>query len=189
MLGMPVILRANGGMMPVYTALLPVKAGFTSPPQFVNGGLDGFGANYNELIFNKSSVYPATGATATPTSTPATPVPPCLVADLNCDGIVDIRDYGIWRQHFGETGGAAASTRATTSGPIGDINGDGIVDIRDYGIWRQHFGETSGGAARRGLGTPSAPSAPAPTAIPSPASTPTPAPTSTPTPSRSPSRP
>jgi hypothetical protein len=188
MLGMPVILRANGGMMPALTALLPVKAGFTSPPQFVNGGLDGFGANYNELIFNKSAVYPSLGATATSTGTPPTTVIPCILADINCDGIVDIRDYGVWRQHFGETGETAASTRATT-GPIGDINDDGIVDIRDYGIWRQHFGETSGGAARRALGTPSAPIAPAPASIPPPTSTQTPVPTSTPAPSRSPARP
>jgi hypothetical protein len=59
------------------------------------------------------------------------------VADLNCDGIVDLLDYAIWGQHFGETAGAAA--------PIGDINGDGIVDIRDYGIWRANFGHTAAG--------------------------------------------
>jgi hypothetical protein len=27
----------------------------------------------------------------------------CIQADVNCDGIVDVRDYGIWRQHFGQT--------------------------------------------------------------------------------------
>ena len=26
----------------------------------------------------------------------------CILADVNCDGLVDIRDYGLWRQHFGE---------------------------------------------------------------------------------------
>lgn len=72
MLGMPVILRADGGMMPVYVALLPVKAGFTSPPQFINGSLGGYGANYNELVFNKAAVYFTPTVTNTPTIT-ATP--------------------------------------------------------------------------------------------------------------------
>jgi hypothetical protein len=47
---------------------------------------------------------------------PATPPPPvtvrpgaahttsgCILGDINCDGIVDIRDYGLWRQQFGAT--------------------------------------------------------------------------------------
>jgi hypothetical protein len=62
--GIPVILRADGGAMPVYVALLPVKAGFSSPPQFINGSLGGFGSNYNELVFNKAAIY------TTPTATP-----------------------------------------------------------------------------------------------------------------------
>ena len=56
---------------------------------------------------------------------------PTVLGDINNDGIVDIRDYGIWRQQFG----------ATDCGNPADLNGDCIVDIRDYGIWRQHFGE------------------------------------------------
>jgi hypothetical protein len=189
MLGIPVVLRANGGMMPVYTALLPVKAGFTAPPQFINGGFDGFGANYNELIFNKSSVYPASGPTATATTTPTPTAPLCIVADINCDGFVDIRDYGLWRLHFGESSGTAASTRGATAGLVGDINNDGFVDVRDYGLWRLHFGETRDGAARPVVGTPTAPLASAPRSSPSPAATQTPTPASTPTPSRSPARP
>ena len=27
----------------------------------------------------------------------------CVQGDVNCDALVDIRDYGIWRQHFGQT--------------------------------------------------------------------------------------
>ena len=34
----------------------------------------------------------------------------CILGDINCDGIVDIRDYGIWRQNFGHTADAAPST-------------------------------------------------------------------------------
>src|SRR5437764_10298245 len=57
---------------------------------------------------------------------------PTVLGDINNDGIVDIRDYGVWRQNFG----------ATDCGNPADLNGDCIVDIRDYGIWRQNFGQT-----------------------------------------------
>src|SRR4051812_50114922 len=57
---------------------------------------------------------------------------PTLLGDINNDGIVDIRDYGIWRQNFGQT----------NCGNPADLNGDCIVDIRDYGIWRAQFGLT-----------------------------------------------
>src|SRR5687767_11246438 len=54
---------------------------------------------------------------------------PTVLGDINNDGIVDIRDYGIWRQNFGQT----------NCGNAADLDGTCIVDIRDYGIWRQHF--------------------------------------------------
>jgi YVTN family beta-propeller protein len=57
---------------------------------------------------------------------------PTVVGDINNDGIVDIRDYGIWRQNFGQT----------NCGNPADLDGNCIVDIRDYGIWRQNFGQT-----------------------------------------------
>src|SRR3954470_21113986 len=57
---------------------------------------------------------------------------PTVLGDINNDGIVDIRDYGIWRQAFGQT----------NCGNPADLDGDCIVDIRDYGIWRQNFGQT-----------------------------------------------
>jgi hypothetical protein len=63
--------------------------------------------------------------------------PACILADINCDGIVDIRDYGVWRLNFGQS----------NCGNPADLNSDCIVDIQDYGIWRQNFGHTAGGAA------------------------------------------
>jgi hypothetical protein len=76
--------------------------------------------------------------TPTPTVTP-TATPPCILGDINCDGIVDIRDYGIWRQNFGQT----------NCGNPADLNNDCIVDIRDYGIWRANFGHTAGASPVR----------------------------------------
>lgn len=58
-----------------------------------------------------------------------------LPGDYNFDGFVDIRDYGVWRAHFGETG-------PTNCSLLADGNCDGIVDIRDYGIWRENFGRS-----------------------------------------------
>src|SRR6266700_1847348 len=84
---------------------------------------------------------------------------PTVLGDINNDGIVDIRDYGIWRQQFG----------ATDCGNPADLNGDCLVDIRDYGIWRQNFGQTGPSVT------------PTPTATATPTSTPTPSPTATPT--------
>jgi hypothetical protein len=55
-----------------------------------------------------------------------------LRGDINEDAIVDIRDYGLWRQAFG----------VNTCGNLADLNGDCVVDIQDYGIWRQNFGHT-----------------------------------------------
>src|SRR5262245_56832062 len=69
---------------------------------------------------------------------------PTLLGDINNDGIVDIRDYGVWRQNFGQT----------NCGNPADGDGNCLVDIRDYGIWRQHFGEgTPPAPDRRGAGS------------------------------------
>jgi len=83
-----------------------------------------------------------------------------VVGDINRDGIIDIRDYGIWRQNFG----------ATDCGNPADINADCIVDIRDYGIWRQNFGRTLGATASSLPATAPAPTSPAFVPVPSPTS-------------------
>jgi hypothetical protein len=107
---------------------------------------------------------------STPTSTPRITVTPTATStrvpgDINNDGFVDIRDYGIWRQQFGAT---------DCSNPA-DLNSDCYVDIRDYGIWRQHFGEGTPPASVL-PGAPLAPGTPTrlPGAAPAPARTPTP---------------
>jgi hypothetical protein len=82
-----------------------------------------------------AKISPQLVPTPTPTST-ATPTR--IPGDINGDGIVDIRDYAIWRQNFGQT----------SCGNPADLNGDCIVDVRDYGIWSANFGHTAGAAAR-----------------------------------------
>jgi MYXO-CTERM domain-containing protein len=95
---------------------------------------------------------PTPTPTATPTTTVTpTPTPMCILGDINCDGIVDIRDYGIWRQNFGQT----------NCGNPADLDGNCIVDIRDYGIWRANFGHTAG-PARRGETIPAPQGTPGP---------------------------
>src|SRR5215212_2989603 len=99
-----------------------------------------------------------------------------LVGDINNDGIVDVRDYGVWRAAFGQNG----------CGNPADLNGDCIVDIRDYGIWRQNFGTTAGAPQTAASGpartpTPSATSTPARTPTPSPTLPPSATPTASPT--------
>jgi hypothetical protein len=97
----------------------------------------------------------------TPTRTPTptitrTPVPgSCILGDINCDGIVDIRDYGVWRQSFGQT----------NCGNPADLDGNCIVDIRDYGIWRTNFGHTgpAGPGAVPALAPPTGTATPTPT--------------------------
>jgi hypothetical protein len=41
---------------------------------------------------------------------------PILVGDINGDAVVDIRDYGLWRQHFGQSISAAPG-RSSQSPP------------------------------------------------------------------------
>src|SRR5262249_13507133 len=40
---------------------------------------------------------PPPAVTPTPTATPTPPPGSCILGDINCDGLVDIRDYGVWR--------------------------------------------------------------------------------------------
>src|SRR4051812_1808027 len=106
-----------------------------------------WGPHFVALLVLLAVVLVPVGATGLPTeAAPATPSPqatvqrgagrvgqsPTVLGDINDDGIVDIRDYAIWRQQFG----------ATDCGNRADLNGDCIVDIRDYGMWRQNFGQT-----------------------------------------------
>lgn len=54
---------------------------------------------------------------------------PLLDGDYNFDGVVDARDYSVWRESLGSTTHLAAD---------GDLNG--VVDELDYEVWRANFG-------------------------------------------------
>jgi uncharacterized protein (DUF2141 family) len=110
------------------------------------------------LSASVSVSFPLSGGSTFSVS--GSPVATVLLADINGDSIVDIRDYGIWRQNFGTS---------NCDNPA-DLNLDCIVDIRDYGIWRQNFGHTAGPGATR-LAPRAAP--PSGTATPTPSRTPT----------------
>ena len=59
------------------------------------------------------------------------PVPQPQPADVNNDGVVDIRDLVRVANKFGESGGTAIPE---------DVNNDGVVDIRDLVRVANHFG-------------------------------------------------
>lgn len=54
--------------------------------------------------------------------------PACKTADLNCDGVVNIRDFGIFLGKW------------NTSDAAADFNHDGTVNIRDFGIFLGKWG-------------------------------------------------
>lgn len=55
----------------------------------------------------------------------------CLVGDADCDGVVDLEDFGVLKAHFGEE----------VEGPEhGDFSGDGVVDLEDFNLLKNNFG-------------------------------------------------
>ena len=62
---------------------------------------------------------------------------PYLYADVNHDGVVNMRDIGLCCSAFGSSPGDP------TWNPNCDINGDGVVNMRDIGIACGNFGKTN----------------------------------------------
>ena len=73
------------------------------------------------------SCCPATAACPTPL--------PCLRSkgDANCDGVVNIADYDIFRSMVGGLGDNSSQKYSA------DFNADGKVNMIDYEIWRNTF--------------------------------------------------
>ena len=75
------------------------------------------------LISPTSTMVPLT-----PTVTLA-PCPKKSAGDANCDGKVNINDFGIWKMEFIKKGDQK----------MADFNNDGRVNINDFGIWKIGF--------------------------------------------------
>jgi len=116
--------------------------------QFGNLSRDGRGdANNNgytdleEYLNQLAGAVPPPPPPGTPTPTkPPTPTPmstptpaPALPGDIDKDGDVDIFDYNLMIQHFGNT----------SCGNVADIDGNCKVDIFDYNTLIENFGKTS----------------------------------------------
>ncbi len=80
---------------------------------------------------------PTTGLTNTPVPslTPTGPNPTKLPAcpkkpqgDANCDGVIDMSDFGIWQNEFIDRLAKNA-----------DFNSDGKVSLLDFEIWRKNY--------------------------------------------------
>jgi hypothetical protein len=56
--------------------------------------------------------------------------------DYNGDGVVDARDYTVWRNTMGQV--VPPLTGA-------DGNGDGTVNVLDYTVWKNNYGQTAPG--------------------------------------------
>jgi hypothetical protein len=63
---------------------------------------------------------------------------PTLLGDINNDGIVDIRDYGVWRQNFGQTGPTITPTPAVTPTPgprlyVANVGNSTVAQVNNVG--------------------------------------------------------
>jgi hypothetical protein len=111
-------------------SLLFCAAALLMPSFLLETGLSQAAPSCPPSLGDPRAVTRAEGAACGVALSPAAFSGVTLIADMNQDGIVDIRDYGVWRQNFGLVG----------CGNPADVTGDCLVDIRDYGVWRQNFG-------------------------------------------------
>jgi hypothetical protein len=59
--------------------------------------------------------------------------------DYNGNGIVDVADYSVWRDHLGQDYDLLNR----------DPSANGPINAADYTFWASHFGNTGSGAAAR----------------------------------------
>lgn len=60
-----------------------------------------------------------------------------LAGDYNNDGVVNIADYTVWRDHLGQPSGSL----------LNDVDG-GVIGAAQYQTWKLHFGDIAGAVAQ-----------------------------------------
>jgi len=92
----------------------------------------GYFKNINGTIIDEFVITKGGGASPTPPPSTPTPTPSGKIpGDIDKDGDVDIFDYNLIIQHFGNT----------SCGNVADINGNCKVDIFDYNTLIENFGK------------------------------------------------
>jgi cyclophilin family peptidyl-prolyl cis-trans isomerase len=79
-----------------------------------------------------------------------------VYADFDHNGIVDMRDYVLWRNSQGTS---------VTAGSGADGDGNGFIDGADYAIWRANFGNVRGSTSGSGSGSLVSSGVPEPSSI------------------------
>ncbi|WP_146574914.1 hypothetical protein [Botrimarina hoheduenensis] len=67
--------------------------------------------------------------------------PNFITGDFTGDGYVDIADYTVWRDTFGQTGPGGLFPASESDHPAADPNHDFVVDSADYALWAANFGQ------------------------------------------------
>jgi len=116
----------------------------------------GYFKNIKGKVIDDFFITKGGGSGPTPTKSP-TPTPtksplPTLPGDIDKDGDVDIFDYNLIIQHFGNT----------SCGNVADINGDCKVDIFDYNLLVSNFGKKGGSSTPTPGGPTPTPGQPGP---------------------------
>ncbi len=110
--------------------------GYTDLEEFLNGTAPTNTVSVTPSITTSPTVTPSVITPTIPVTTTVSPTvtgtPPCAKkaqGDANCDGVVNLPDYEIWRKEF--TGSLSTKTA--------DFNGSGEVNITDFESWRRTF--------------------------------------------------
>lgn len=122
-----VLLELDGGLgLPV-----PLDLAFVGTVQsggfFLDGSIDMAASIVVDLVYHLE--YLLEDLHSQPTG---------ILGDISGDGEVDIGDFTLWADAFGET----------TPGQPEDVSGDGEVDIGDFTIWADNFGATAAASGR-----------------------------------------
>ncbi len=111
----------------------PIESSTSSQAAFASA-ISGsyFAANTFSSLPKLTPIKSITQSSPTPTLLSPTPTPICSLnvqGDANCDGLMNLVDFEIWRKEF--TGSLNTKTA--------DFNSDSMINIIDFEIWRKSF--------------------------------------------------